>query len=196
MRITVPQVAAARKNVTARTRRGLYDAAMTTLEAAVAADLITAAVAPEAADQLAAFAPLIGSWDTRYWYRTGLGREIEGTGYVHFGWGLNGRAIVDLWGFEDGTVGTTIRYYDAKIDGYRSTWICPARNALLPFVGRVLDGRIILNAVLGDPPGRRLRWTFVAIEAERFDWTGELSDDDGVSWLLTQRISGTRRNAA
>jgi hypothetical protein len=169
---------------------------MTTLEATVAADLLTADVDPEAADRMAAFAPLIGSWDTRYWYRTGLGRESEGNGYVHVGWGLNGLAIVDLWGFEDGTVGTTIRFYDATIDGFRSTWLCPARNVVLPFVGRVLDGRIILNAVRSDPPGRRVRWTFVAIAAERFDWTGEVSDDDGVTWLLTQRITGTRRKAA
>jgi hypothetical protein len=168
---------------------------MTDLLAAVAADLISADVAPDAATALSAFAPLIGSWDLRYVYRRGIGITVDGTGYAHFGWGLGGRAIVDVWGFDDGAVGTTIRFYDPKIDGFRSTWICPARNAFVPFVGRAIDGRIVLNAVAADPPWRRIRWSFARVESTSFSWTGEVSDDGGTSWLLNQEIAGTRRPA-
>ncbi|HTW84605.1 MAG TPA: hypothetical protein VMD91_11090 [Candidatus Sulfotelmatobacter sp.] len=169
---------------------------MTTLVAAIAADLISDTVAAAAAGPMAAFAPLVGSWDLCYVHHRGSGERIDGTGYVRFGWGLQGLAIVDIWAFDGAAVvGTTIRFYDPKIDGFRSTWICPARNVLLPFVGRVIDERIVLDATLADPPGRRVRWAFVSIEAERFSWTGEISDDGGTTWLRTQEIEGTRRPA-
>jgi hypothetical protein len=159
--------------------------------AAVAADLISDAPAPERKGELAAFEPLIGSWDLRYIYRKASGDCIEGTGYAHFGWGLRGTAMVDIWAFDSGVAGTTIRYYDAQIDRFRSTWICPARNALVPFIGRVVDGKIVLNALANDPPGRRLRWSFVSISSEHFSWTGEVCDD-GATWLLVQEIEGSR----
>lgn len=165
---------------------------MQTLEKSLADDLISAGPADDARAALAAFAPLIGSWDLRFVYRRATGERIEGSGYVHFSWGLGGRAIVDIFGFDGGVVGTTIRYYDPKIDAFRSTWICPIRNALVSFIGRVVDGKIVLNALAADPPGRRIRWSFVSITAERFSWTGEVSDD-GSSWLLVQEIEGTRR---
>lgn len=165
---------------------------MQSLVAAVAADLISGEPAADRDNALAAFAPLIGSWDLHFVYRRATGERIEGTGYAHFGWGLGGLAIVDIWGFQDGVVGTTIRFYDAKIDGIRSTWICPARNALVSFVGRACDGRIVLNAAVDDPRGRRIRWSFVRIEPEQFSWTGEVSDD-GTTWLLLQEIEGVRR---
>jgi hypothetical protein len=168
---------------------------MHALLAAVAADLISEGPVADQAVALAAFAPLVGSWDLRYVYRRATGERIAGNGYAHFGWGLGGRAIVDIWGFQDGAVGTTIRYYDPKIDSFRSTWICPARNAFVPFIGRAIDGRIVLHSIPNDPPGRRIRWSFVSIETERFSWTGEVSDDGGTSWLLTQEIEATRRVA-
>lgn len=164
---------------------------METLAAVVARDLISLGPAPSHRDELAAFEPLLGSWDLRCVYRRANGPRAEGQGYAHFGWGLGGRAIVDVWGFDDGAVGTTIRFYDSKIDAFRSTWICPARNALLPFVGRALDAKIVLDAVAVDPPGRRVRWSFVEIAPARFSWTGEISDD-GTNWLLTQEIEGAR----
>ncbi len=166
---------------------------MRSLVAAVATDLLSNEPAADLAVALSAFAPLIGNWDLRYVYRPASGERVEGSGYAHFGWGLRGRAIVDIWGFEDGVVGTTIRFYDSTVGSFRSTWICPARNALVPFVGRAIDGRIILNAVANDPPGRRIRWSFVSIEAQRFSWTGEVSDDGGATWLLVQEIEGSRR---
>jgi hypothetical protein len=158
----------------------------------VAADLISEELAADRRAGLAPFEPLIGSWDLCYTYRKASGERLEGTGYVLFGWGLRASALVDIWSFDSGDVGTTIRYYDGVIDRIRSTWICPARNATIAFVGRLLDGRIVLNANLSDPP-RRLRWSFVNITEQRFSWIGETSDD-GMPWLQVHEIEGTRRH--
>ena len=158
---------------------------------AVAADLISKEAATDRRAGLGPFDPLIGSWDLRYTYRKASGERIEGTGYAHFGFGLRGAAIVDIWAFDDGRVGTTIRYYDAAIDRFRSTWISPQSNVVVPFIGRAIDGKIILNATLNDPPGRRARWSFTHIETHSFSWTGEISDD-GSTWLLVQEIEGKR----
>lgn len=163
-----------------------------TLPTAVAADLISDAPASEHRAALAPFEPLVGSWDLIYTFRNAAGEIVEGTGYANFVWGLRGSAIVDLWAFDSGACGTTIRYYDRIIDRFRSTWISPSRNATVPFTGRVIDGRIVLNAVLNDPPGRRLRWSFAEITQERFSWIGEICDD-GSTWLLVQTIDGRRR---
>lgn len=163
------------------------------LTTAVAADLISDEVTAERRTALAPFEPLIGSWDLRYIYRKGSGERIDGTGYAHFGWGLHGTAIVDIWAFNDAAiVGTTIRFYDPLIDRFRSTWICPAQNVVIPFLGRAADGKIILNATQSGPPDRRLRWSFVSISAESFSWTGEISDD-GTTWFLSQEIEGRRK---
>jgi hypothetical protein len=45
--------------------------------------------------------------------------------------------------------------------------------------------------VRSEPAGRRVRWCFQQITAERFSWTGEVSDD-GASWLQVQEIEGRR----
>jgi hypothetical protein len=159
----------------------------------VAADLLSPEPDAERRDGLAPFEPLIGSWDMRSWYRKASGQRIDMTGYINFAWGFRGTALVDIFAFDGGVVGTTIRFYDPERDRIRSTWICPARNALVPFTGRAVDGKIVLNATLPDPPGRRLRWSFVSIEPERFHWTGELCDDGG-DWLLVQEIEATRNS--
>jgi hypothetical protein len=158
----------------------------------IAADLISDELAPDYRAGLAAFEPLVGSWDLRYTYRRAGGGCLEGTGYANFGWGLRGTALVDIWAFDSAYAGTTIRFYDPTIDRIRSTWICPARNLLVPFIGRAVEGKIVLNAMPNDPPGRRVRWTFVEIARETFSWTGEICDD-GSTWLHVQEIEGRRR---
>ena len=158
---------------------------------AIAADLLSDGPAADRQPGLAAFEPLVGSWDLRTSIRRASGQRTELGGYVNFGWGLRGTALIDIFAFDGGVAGTTIRYYDAEADCIRSTWICPARNALIPFVGRVLDGKIVLNAALGNPAGRRIRWTFTKIEPTAFYWTGEVCDD-GSNWLLVQEIEGKR----
>jgi hypothetical protein len=168
---------------------------MNDLLQAVASDLLSNELEADRRDGLAPFEPLIGSWDMRSWYQRSSGQRTELRGYVNFAWGFRGTALVDIFGFEGGVVGSTIRFYDAERDRIRSTWICPSRNALVPFTGRAVDQKIVLTATLADPPNRRLRWSFVSIEAQTFHWTGEVSEDGG-DWLLVQEIEGKRRAGA
>lgn len=165
---------------------------MLAVATATAADLISDELLAERQAGLGAFEALIGSWDLRYRYRRASGEQLEGGGYANFGWGLRGTALVDIWAFDLGYAGTTIRFYDPTIDRIRSTWICPAQNAVIPFLGRSFDGKIVLNATVGEPPGRRVRWSFVSIAGNRFSWTGEICDD-GSTWLHVSDIEGTRR---
>jgi hypothetical protein len=160
--------------------------------AAVMDDIISDSLADDVREHLAAFEPLVGSWQLRYVYRKGSRETVEGSGYANFGWGLRGTALVDIWGFDSGHVGTTIRFYDSVIDRFRSTWICPARNVVIPFLGRADGGKIVLNATLDGPFPRRLRWSFVEIGASHFSWTGEVCDDL-TTWIQVQEIEGRRK---
>jgi hypothetical protein len=94
----------------------------------VAADLISRDLEPERRDGLAPFEPLIGSWEMRSWYRRASGQRVDMTGYVNFAWGFRGTALIDVFAFDAGVVGSTIRFYDPERDRVRSTWICPART--------------------------------------------------------------------
>ena len=51
--------------------------------------------------------------------------------------------------------GTTIRYYDPKIDAWQSVWITPEGNAVVKFVGRKVDDKIVLEGI--DPEGSPIR---------------------------------------
>lgn len=97
---------------------------------------------PECTDQLAAFAPLIGSWDLQVTNYREDGTSSTVDGEWHFGWALDGRAVADVWIVPsrrsrppdgDGEWGVTIRFFDPGIDAWRSTWHGPAHGSVLPF---------------------------------------------------------------
>jgi hypothetical protein len=71
-----------------------------------------------------------------------------------------------------GDYGATLRFYDTKIDAWRSTWIGPAKGYVLPFVARQIGNEIVLE---GDFESGRLRFKWRAVES-----------DDG--WLTEQKV--------
>ena len=86
---------------------------------------------------------------------------------------LGGRAVQDIWivpgrGEPGEGVpplafhGSTIRFYDASIGAWRSTWIDPVNGRVRRFVGRPVDGEILLLSDEDDP---QLRWRFTGIRA-------------------------------
>ncbi|HLN89649.1 MAG TPA: hypothetical protein VK253_06250 [Candidatus Binatia bacterium] len=86
-------------------------------------------------EKLMLFGQFVGDWkivEARYWQIDGT--EVKMKGEVHFGWILGGTAIQDVWmGRQEGSqkvvlFGTTIRFYDQKIDAWRSTWLSPSRD--------------------------------------------------------------------
>ena len=94
---------------------------------------------PEIPPELDAYGWLVASWELdvlHYWAVDVSGRDLKGE--VHAGWVLEGRAVQDVWimprrsdrgGQLDkkfNMYGTTLRLWDATIQGWRITWRNPA----------------------------------------------------------------------
>ncbi|ORM38101.1 hypothetical protein [Williamsia sp. 1135] len=152
----------------------------------------------ELADKLQAFGQFNGSWHLRW---VSAASELDTLdGELHFGWVLGGRAIQDVWivpetgatvaGRVGAFHGSTIRFYDPAIDGWRSTWVEPINSRVRKFIGYNDDrGGIELISRDEDPV---LRWRFSEITARSFTWTGEASVDAGHTWRLEETMFATR----
>lgn len=170
--------------------------AMTGLRAALHAD---EPISP----RLATFGRFIGSWRLE-WERPGDPEAPTGVvGDLSFGWVLGGRAIQDVWIVPaDGLPGSgqrpyafhgsTIRFYDADLGAWRSTWIEPINGRVRTFIGREVDDEIHLISTDGVP---FLRWRFTQITADSFIWLGEFSSDEVRNWTLEERMVATRAPA-
>lgn len=154
---------------------------------------------PAVAEKMAPFVPLIGHWDVAITNYAPDGAKTEIAGEWHFGWGLDGRAIVDVWiaprrelrgPDRAGSWGATIRFYDPAIDAWRSTWLEQSHAVVMPFIGRLNDGEIVLEGSF--TPGVLSRWIFSDIGAETFHWRSVESTDDGATWRLEQEMAARR----
>jgi hypothetical protein len=153
---------------------------------------------PECTDQLAAFAPLIGSWDLRVTNYREDGTSATVDGEWHFGWALDGRAVADVWIVPsrrsrppkgDGEWGVTIRFFDPSIDAWRSTWHGPAHGSVLPFTARRIGDELVLEARFSEDV--TTRWIFSEISSDSFRWRAEETPDAGPSFLK-QEFAATR----
>ena len=113
---------------------------------------------PGLAERLMLFGQFVGSWDVEVENISADGQVTRLKAEWHFGWALEGRAVMDVWiapprsePSQTGRYeyGASLRYYDESIDAWRSTWIGPVRHLVKPFIARA--GRV------GDHPGRQLR---------------------------------------
>jgi hypothetical protein len=161
-------------------------------------------VASPAADQeerLMLFGQFVGSWDLQWSGFGTRGEPATMSGELHCGWILGGRALQDVWivpgpgppGAGQPPLafhGSTIRFYDASIDAWRSTWIEPVNARVRRFVGRPVDADIVLVSDEDEP---RLRWRFTDIGPSSFRWRGESSRDGGASWDFDEEMVATRR---
>lgn len=152
------------------------------------------------AEELMLFGQFVGSWEIE-WNGGGVdGLPARMRGELHFGWVLGGRAVQDTWivpaGGEPGEGepplafhGSTIRFYDPASGAWRSTWVEPVNARVRRFIGRPVDGDIVLLSDEDDP---QLRWSFTDIEPDSFRWRGEVSRDGGATWELEEEMLATR----
>lgn len=165
--------------------------AVESLNAALAAEGRSVEI-PETMD---AYGWLVGSWDLdvlHYWARDVSAQNIKAE--VHAAWVLEGRAVQDVWIMprsEDRSLrmdkkmnmyGTTLRVWDATIQGWRITWRNPAGDHHEEQIGRK-SGKDVIQ--LGTrPDGNLTRWRFTEITDASFHWIGESHPADSQEWKL------------
>ena len=167
---------------------------------AIIEGLVAEGANPELREKLMLFGQFVGDWEiTSEWYLPD-GSMPKGRGEIHFGWILNGTAIQDVWsgrvenpppGFPATNFGTTIRFYDPKIDAWRITWIVPVGSIIQTFVARAVDDEIVLE---GKTPDGKYpeRWILSEITPQSFHWRSVESHDNEKTWQLTQKIFARR----
>lgn len=152
---------------------------------------------PELAEKLQLFGQFVGCWDVEVvnYKPDGTAQTVEAE--WHFGWVLEGRTIQDVWiapkrslrsSSENapGDYGATLRFYDPKIDAWRSTWIGPVKGYVIPFVAREIGDEIVLEGKLEN--GILVKWIFSEITENSFRWHSIESTDDWKSERKVQEM--------
>lgn len=146
-------------------------------------------------EKLMLYGQFVGSWDIdATWYEPG-GLRRTGKGEWHFQWILGGRGVQDVLFACDAPpdqFGTTLRCYDREMDAWHIAWMQPAGGEFVHLVGRKVGDRIVQEGVSSDPR-RRERWSLSEVTASSFLWTGEVSFDDGLTWVLEQEMRAVRQ---
>jgi hypothetical protein len=146
--------------------------------------------ADDRARDLELYGWLIGDWVMDAKVHKDDGTTHKGSGEIHFGWVLQGRAIQDVWILPDVFHGTTLRVYDPGLGAWHILWSDPLRQVYTRQLGRA-QGRDIVQIGKHDA-GVTLRWSFIDITPDSFRWLGERSLDDGESWQLQAKFDVRR----
>ena len=164
----------------------------------LAAALLASGPAPgfEAENRL--FGQFAGDWTIRYEGFPRDGSIVETTGALNVGWILDGRAVQDVWRFDnpktgEGSAGTTLRVYDPRLDAWHSIWFYPAGNVIETFVARQKSDEIVLDGA--SPTGLPQQWIFSKITPGSFDWREVVSTDNRATWYVTEHMWIARRAA-
>jgi len=155
--------------------------------------------APELGDRLQLFGQFVGDWEIDSVWFLPDGSTVRGKGEVHFGWILKGMAIQDVWsghianpppGFPKEGFGTTVRFYDPKINGWQCVWVDPVSNILQTLIARKIGDEIVLETKTRE--GYPEHWIYSKITPQSFEWRSVESHDGEKTWKLTQKISARR----
>jgi hypothetical protein len=157
---------------------------------------------PDLAEHLMLFGQFVGAWDVDVTNIAPDGTKQELKGEWHFGWALEGRAIMDVWitprrslrsQADPYEYGATLRFFDPTIQAWRSTWIGPVRHLVRAFIARQVGDEIILEG--SSEQGNRIRWIFSQITPTSFRWRNMESSDEGATWTTVQEMAAQRAHA-
>jgi hypothetical protein len=161
--------------------------------------------AQDRADKMGLYGWFIGQWDMDVTTYEQNGAAHRGSGEIHVGWVLEGRAIQDVWMIPPRAkrgpnapilpvagnwYGTTLRVYDPGLDAWHIFWSDPATQFYSRQIGRARGHDIVQEGKLDS--GDILRWSFTEITSNSFHWLGEHSADGGASWRLQVDIHARR----
>jgi hypothetical protein len=163
--------------------------------------LVAGGPLPGLEEKLALFGQFVGDWEFDMTLFKQDGTRRTGRGEWHFGWALAGRAIQDVWIAWDDTsrpnappteYGTTVRFYDSKVDAWRVVWVGPMRHNLITFTGRKVGSEIVMEADSRPSSSQRHRWILSEISSQSFHWRAVTSLDEGKNWILEQEMNVRR----
>jgi hypothetical protein len=163
--------------------------------------------AADRAGRMALYGRFVGSWDLDVTQISDTGAKRQRKGEWHFGWVLEGRAIQDVWivpprgelrhgdaAANFNSYGTTLRVYDASIDGWHIAWTDPVTQSFLQMIGRPQGDDIVQLGTR--PDGDLARWSFLEITPNSFLWRSEVSADNDASWRINTEFTARRRQPA
>jgi hypothetical protein len=159
--------------------------------------LIANGPAAEHKDKLMVFGQLVGQWKFVGKQYNENGSETTDAGEIQIGWILGGRALQDVWLETDVSAGhpemfgTTVRFYDPKIDAWHSVWSNPSTGTMRTFIGRATSTGIAFEGQ--DSAGRPIRWAFTKMAKESFRWHAEREVAPGV-WHIYEDLHATRKS--
>ena len=154
---------------------------------------------PDHAEELELFGKFVGAWDVDVTNIAADGTKQELKGEWHFGWALEGRAVMDVWIAPRRSLrgqahpyeyGATLRFYDPTIQAFRSTWIGPVRRLVRAFIARQVEDEIVLEGSFAQ--GCLTHRIFSQITATSFHWRNMESSDDGATWTTVQEMAAQR----
>jgi len=128
-------------------------------------------------EKLMLFGQFLGAWKFNGVEYHDDGSHPTDKGEIHFHWVLAGRAIQDVWreterSDSDAKIyGTTLRFYDAKSDLWRVTWIDPVFGVVRTLTGQKIGSEIVMQGGAAD--GSPIRWIFSDIKRNSFHWRAE-----------------------
>jgi hypothetical protein len=159
----------------------------------------------EHTDALMLFGQFVGEWELDWAAYDDDGQEVSTErGEWIFGWVLEGRAVQDVWiipergrrgraDLPEGEYGTTIRFYDPRLDAWLVTWSGPIGRARRTLLARRAGDQILQEGQTED--GQPLRWIFSDISPDSFTWTSVYSLDGEQTWQLREQMHVRRRPA-
>lgn len=140
------------------------------------------------------FGQFIGGWSLEARWFMPDGRTRSGKGEVHFGWILEGRAIQDVFSTRKGRrlvpTGTTLRFFDPKVNAWHCVWISPRQGAVRTFVARRAGEEIVLEGHTSG--GEAEQWIFSDITRVSFRWRAVEWDKARNGWRLTEKMEAKR----